>query len=397
MNTGALNNIKVLDLTRVLAGPFSTMMLADMGAEIIKIEMPNTGDDTRTFGPFKNNDSMYFASINRNKKGITLNLKSEEGKAMFREMVKTADIVVENYRPGVMEKLGLGYEELKKINDKIIYGAVSGFGCYGDYSQRAGYDIIAQAMGGLMSVTGAEGGDPTRTGNAMGDVLGGLHLTIGLLAAINARNLTGKGQRVDIALLDGVISAMETGFQNYFATGNNVVPSGNRYASAYPYDSFKTSDGGFVLGCGNDKLFAEICEKVMEMPELATDPRFMKNVDRCKNHKELKAIMEAWSTKYTLDEALEIMNKHGIPAAPIFGMDRVVADPHVKQREMFIPLEHPTIGEMTVTGCPIKLMDTKPEIKTPAPLLGEHNEEVYKELLGIDSEKLKMLRENGVI
>lgn len=193
MKKGALSNIKVLDLTRVLAGPYCTMMLADFGADVIKIEMPRKGDDTRGFGPFVNGESLYYANINRNKKGITLNLKSEEGKNIFLEMVKHADVVVENYRPGVMEKLGLGYDELAKVNNQIIYGAVSGFGCYGPYSERPGYDIIAQAMGGLMSITGQEGGEPTRVGNAMGDVLGGMNLTIGILTALNARKIIGKG------------------------------------------------------------------------------------------------------------------------------------------------------------------------------------------------------------
>ena len=205
MKKGALSNIKVLDLTRVLAGPYCTMMLADFGADVIKIEMPRKGDDTRGFGPFVNGESLYYANINRNKKGITLNLKSEEGKNIFLEMVKHADVVVENYRPGVMEKLGLGYDELAKVNNQIIYGAVSGFGCYGPYSERPGYDIIAQAMGGLMSITGQEGGEPTRVGNAMGDVLGGMNLTIGILTALNARKIIGKGQRVDVSLVDSVV------------------------------------------------------------------------------------------------------------------------------------------------------------------------------------------------
>ena len=214
MSSGALENLVVLDLTRVLAGPYCTMLLADMGAEVIKIEIPQGGDDTRAYPPFRKNrdgeqESLYFANINRNKKGITLNLKSEEGKEIFRRLVKKADIVVENYRPGVMDKLGLGYDALKEINPRLIYGSVSGFGNTGPYRLRPGYDILAQAMGGLMAITGAAGGPPTRVGSAIGDLLGGLHLTIGLLAAVNARNLTGVGQRVDISLMDAVIAACE--------------------------------------------------------------------------------------------------------------------------------------------------------------------------------------------
>ena len=215
----ALSDITILDLTRVLAGPYATMMLADYGANVIKIEVPGKGDDTRSMGPFKNGGSMYYANVNRNKKSITLNLKSEEGKKMFLEMVKKADVVVENYRPGVMDKLGVGYDVLKEVNDQIIYAAVSGFGCYGPKYQRPGYDIIAQSYGGLMSITGPAGGSPTRVGNAMGDVLGGMNLTIGILMALHARSVIGHGQRVDVALVDSVVASLETGTQRFFASG----------------------------------------------------------------------------------------------------------------------------------------------------------------------------------
>lgn len=228
----ALEDIVVLDLTRVLAGPYCTMMLADYGAEVIKIEVPEKGDDTRAFGPLKNGASMYYANVNRGKKGVTLNLKNPKGRRLFLEMVKKADVVVENYRPGVMEKLELGYETLQKINSQIIYAAVSGFGCYGPKSRRPGYDIIAQATGGLMSITGEPGGHGIRVGNAMGDVLGGMNLTIGILMALHARNLTGKGQRVDVSLVDSVVASLETGTQRFFASGKQPELMGNRYAAA---------------------------------------------------------------------------------------------------------------------------------------------------------------------
>lgn len=237
----ALENLTVLDLTRVLAGPFCTMMLADMGANVIKIEVPKGGDDTRSYPPFRaknlngERESVYFANINRNKKGITLNLKAPEGKEIFKELVKKADIVVENYRPGVMDKLGLGYDVLKEINPRIIYAAVSGFGCYGPYHLRPGYDILAQAMGGMMSITGSKGGEPTRAGSALGDILGGLHVTIGILAAVNARTITGKGQRVDVSLMDSMIAATENTALKYIETGNIPAPMGNRYAAVSPY------------------------------------------------------------------------------------------------------------------------------------------------------------------
>ena len=295
----ALQDIVVLDLTRVLAGPYCTMMLADFGADVIKIEIPVKGDDTRGMGPFVNNSSLYYANVNRNKKSVTLNLKDPKGKELFLAMVKKADVVVENYRPGVMDKLGVGYDVLKEVNDRIIYAAVSGFGSYGRNSARPGYDIIAQAYGGLMSITGEPDGEPLRVGTAIGDVLGGMNLTIGVLMALHARELSGKGQRVDVALVDSVISSLETGTQRYFASGKLPRRIGNRYASAYPYDSFKAKDGSFVIGCGNDKLFNLLCTRVLHREDLLTDPRFLNNALRCENHAALKVEIEKWSTTVT--------------------------------------------------------------------------------------------------
>lgn len=396
--TKALEDVTVLDLTRVLAGPFCTMMLADYGANVIKIEMPGKGDDTRSFGPLKNGASMYYANVNRGKKGVTLNLKAEEGKQIFKDLVRQADVVVENYRPGVMDKLGLGYDVLKAVNPQIIYAAVSGFGCYGPNHQRPGYDIIAQATGGLMSITGEPGGHPIRVGNAMGDVLGGMNLTIGILMAIHARRLTGKGQRVDVSLVDSVVASLETGTQRFFASGKQPELMGNRYAAAYPYDSFKAKDGLFVIGCGNDKLFKLLCEKVLYKPELLQDPRFETNLKRCDHHAELKPIIEEWSHQYTIDEAVEKILQAGVPAAPINDLYRITTDPHIAQaREMFVPLHHPVIGDMKVNGNPVKLMDTKADISVPAPNLGQDNGAVYKEFLGIDENALAVLAEKKII
>ena len=394
----ALADILVLDLTRVLAGPYCTMMLADYGAEVIKIEVPGKGDDTRAFGPLKNGASMYYANVNRGKKGVTLNLKEDKGKKIFLDMVKRADVVVENYRPGVMDKLGLGYEELKKNNDRIIYAAVSGFGCYGPKSLRPGYDIIAQATGGLMSITGEPGRHGIRVGNAMGDVLGGMNLTIGILIALHARTITGKGQRVDVSLVDSVVSSLETGTQRYFASGKQPELMGNRYVAAYPYDSFKASDGFFVIGCGNDKLFSLFCNTVLNRPELLEDSRFATNIKRCEYHAELKPIIEEWSINYSIDEAVDLLNEAGVPAAPINDLQRVTEDDHIANvREMFVPLHHPVIGDMKVNGNPVKLLDTKADISRPAPALGQDNGEVYKSLLGFDESFLEKLKEDRII
>lgn len=398
MSKSALGDITVLDLTRVLAGPYCTMMLADFGANVIKIEMPGKGDDTRAFAPFKNGESLYYANVNRNKKGITLNLKSEEGKKIFLDMVKKADVVVENYRPGVMDKLGVGYDVLKEVNDKIIYAAVSGFGCYGPYSKRPGYDIIAQATGGLMSITGEPGGQPLRVGNAMGDVLGGLNLTIGILTALHARTLTGKGQHVDVALVDAVVASLETGLQRYMASGKQPELMGNRYASAYPYDSFEAKDGRFVIGCANDKLFTALCTKVLGREDLLTNPKFETNLKRCDNHTELKPEIEKWTREHTVDECVELILDAGVPAAPINDLKRVTTDKHIiGAREMLVPMNHPVIGEMKVNGNPVKLMDTSADITHPAPTLGEYNEAVYGELLGLTKEDIDKLAADKVI
>jgi len=398
MEKKALSDITILDLTRVLAGPYCTMMLADFGANVIKIEVPEKGDDTRSFGPLKNGSSMYYANVNRNKKGVTLNLKAEEGKKIFLEMVKKADVVVENYRPGVMDKLGLGYDVLKEANDQIIYGAVSGFGCYGPYSQRPGYDIIAQATGGLMSITGEAGGHPLRVGNAMGDVLGGMNLTIGILTALHARTLTGHGQRVDVSLVDSVVSSLETGTQRYFASGKQPELMGNRYASAYPYDSFQAKDGLFVIGCGNDKLYNLLCAKVLKREDLMTDPRFDTNINRCENHAALKPEIEKWTKGHTIDEAVELILAAGVPAAPINDLSRVTTDKHIAEaREMFVDLPHPVIGDMRVNGNPVKLLETKAVISHPAPELGQDNEDVYGAMLGYDMARLDVLKDQKII
>lgn len=397
MSRGILEGIKVLDLSRVLAGPYCGMLLADMGADVIKIEIPGKGDDSRAFGPFINGESSYYMNLNRNKKSITLNLKCEEGKKLFLELVKKADVVLENYRPGTMEKLGLGYESLKEINPGIVYGCVSGFGHYGPYSKRAGYDIIGQAMGGLMSTTGWPGGEPTRTGTAMGDVLGGLSVTSGILAALINKMKTGEGQKVDVSLVDSVVSSLEIIIQIYLASGQIPERIGNRYESTYPYDSFKVKDGSIVIACGNDKLFSILANK-MGQPQLINDERFVKNIDRVTNHAALKEIIEEWSINFTIDELVDSLLDLGIPAAPINTIDRIVNDPHIAgAREMFVEVDHPIAGKNKITGNHIKFSDKKAEIRTPAPTLGQHNEEVYSEILGLSMEEINELKEKKYI
>ena len=398
----ALENMTVLDMTRVLAGPFCTMMLADMGANVIKIEIPNGGDDTRAYPPFREHnlqgerESLYFANLNRNKKGVTLNLKTPEGKELFKKMVSRADVVVENYRPGVMDKLGLGYDVLKEINPRIIYAAVSGFGCYGPYHLRPGYDILAQAMGGMMAITGPKGGGPTRAGSALGDILGGLHVTIGILAAVNARTITGRGQRVDVSLMDSVIAATENTALKYLESGEIPPRMGNRYAAVSPYDGFRCKDGVVIIACGNQKLYNKLCTEILDRPDMITDPRFVDMPGRLKYQDDIQVVVEDWLKDKTMHEATDILLSHGIPAGPILDISQILADPHVKEREMFVEMEHPTLGHITVNGCAIKLMDTKPAVRTPAPALGQDNRAVYQQMLGLSDAEFDALHEKQV-
>lgn len=393
---GLLDGVKVLDLTRVLAGPYCGMMLADMGAEVIKIEMPGKGDDARRNAPIVNGESAYYMNLNRNKKGMTLNLKSERGREIFRELVRQSDIVLENYRPGVMEKLGLGYEDLRKINPAIVYGAVSGFGHYGPYSSRPGYDILGQAMSGLMSTTGWPGGQPTRTGTAISDVMGGISCCVGVLAAYVNRLKTGEGDKVDVSLVDSMVSSLEIINMIYLCTGRVPTPIGNRYEAIYPYDSFEAVDGMVIIACGNDKLY-ELLKTVLNISELEEE-RFSSNVKRVENHEPLKAIIEQWTRTRKIDDIVDILLKAGIPSAPINTIDRVAKDPHIAgAREMFVDLEHPVAGKMKVTGNQLKFTNKKIEISRPAPLLGQHTEEILTEKLGMSHDDYEELMDEKAI
>ena len=397
MSKGLLDGVIVVDLTKVLAGPYCGMLLADMGATVYKIEAPGKGEDSRSFGPYINGESVYYMNFNRDKLGCTLNLKAPEGKALFKEIIKKADILVENYKPGTMEKLGLGYDVLKEINPGLIYGSISGFGHTGPYRDRGGYDIIGQAAGGLMSTTGWPGGPPTRTGTPMGDVLGGLSLTIGLLAALYNKKQTGEGEKVDISLVDSVVSSMTNIIMIYQAEGRIPQRIGNRYESTFPYDSFRTKDGDVIIGAGNDKLFGLLCDE-MGRPELKADPRFVKVVDRVANHAPLKEIIEEWTIPQTIDEVADRLTAAGVPSTPINTIDRLVKDPQIAgARNMFPAMEHPVAGPMNLTNNPLKFANHSADPRTPAPTLGQDNEKLYCEVLGLSLEKLAELKEKKII
>lgn len=377
---GCLHGIKIIDLTRVLAGPYCTMILGDMGAEIIKVEQVGRGDDSRFYPPFEKGFSAYFANLNRNKKSIELDLKKIEDKKILSDLIASADILVENFKPGVMDKLGFSYENMKVINPKIIFASISGFGQFGRYKDRPGYDIIAQAMGGFMSVTGWDDTPPTRTGTAIGDILGGLNATIGILAALIARESTGDGERIDISLVDCAVSAMETLLQIFLVEKRIPKPIGNRYEFIYPYDTFKTLDGWIVLAVGNDNVWKRFCE-AMECPELYANNKYKNNVDRVKFHKELYKIVSDMMKDKNRDEIEEKLLQYDVPVCKIQNIEEIVNNPHiVEDRGMIVEIPHPIEGNMKVIGSPIKFTEHPNVINKPAPILNEHKEEILSSI-----------------
>lgn len=394
--TGPLDGIKILDLTRVLAGPFATMILSDLGADVIKIEQPETGDESRNFGPFKNGFSLYFMSVNRGKRSITLNLKTERGKTIFKQLVKQNDIIVENFRPGTMKKLGLDYETLAVDCPQLIYASCSGFGQTGPYAEKGAYDMIIQGMGGIISITGEPDGTPVRVGTSISDITAALFTTIGILSALHHRNTTGKGQFVDVAMLDSLVAVLENAIVRYFATGDNPQPLGSRHPAITPFEAFKSADGQIIIAIGNDVLWSKFCEFV-DRKDLITDPRFSTNAQRTDNHGELQPILLEIMCQKTTNEWIEALEKIGVPCGPINTIDKVVNHPQVQAREMITKVIHQLTGSVAVPGVPIKLSDTPGNVDMPAPSLGEHTDEVLMKALNIRIEEITKLRQEGII
>ncbi|MEW9670096.1 CaiB/BaiF CoA transferase family protein [Ammoniphilus sp. 3BR4] len=391
----ALQGVRVLDLTRVLAGPYASMLLADLGAEVIKIETPFGGDDARGYGPFVNGESAYFMSINRNKQSVTLNLKTEEGKEIFLKLVKDADVVIENYRPGTMEKLGLGYEDLEPINPRIIYAASSGFGHTGPYSQKAAYDLIVQGMGGIMSLTGEPGGAPTRVGASVGDITAGMFTAIGILSALHHRSQTGEGQKVDVAMLDCQVAILENAIARYAASGESPKATGNRHPSISPFAAFQAQDGYIVVAAGNDQLWRKWCLSV-NREDLGSDERFATNEARTSNWAALETLMSDILKTRKVDDWLRIFEEAGIPSGPINDVGQVVNHPQVIAREMIVQQEHPVAGSFMMPGIPVKLSKTPGAVETPAPLLGEHTAMLLQRL-GYSEEEIQNLKDKKAI
>ncbi len=376
--TGALEGIKILDLSRVLAGPYCTMILGDLGAEVIKVESPDVGDETRKWGPpFQHDVSAYYLCANRNKKSVTIDLKSDAGIKQIKALIKEADVVINNFKTGTMERFGLDYDTLSALNKRVVYCSITGFGETGPYKEMPGYDFIIQAMSGLMSITGNEASGPQKVGIAIVDVLTGLYANIGIQAALLEREKSGRGQKIDLSLYDSAVSALINIGSNYLMSGKIPGRLGNAHANIVPYQTFTTSDGEMVIAVGNDNQFCRLCS-LMNIPEIADDVRFKTNPDRVANRNELIPILQ----RIFLDEKTSIWktkcDEADIPCGPIHNLDEVYRDPQLHAREMFIKAEHPTAGEINMIGSPIKLSRTPVTVRHHPPNIGEHNEEILQ-------------------
>lgn len=374
-----LQGIRVLDLSRVLAGPYCTMVLGDLGAEVIKVEPPE-GDETRAWGPpFAEGESAYYLCVNRNKRDIVINLKTDEGKKVLRDLALQSDVLVENFRPGTLERFGLDFATLSESNPKLIYCSITGFGQTGPMRDKPGYDFMIQALGGLMSITGEPEGEPMKTGVAVVDLFAGQNAVIAILAALQARTLTGRGQQLDIALFDSQLGWLANVASNYLISGKLPKRHGNAHPNIVPYQSFQASDGWFAIAVGNDRQFGRLCEVIGRL-ELADDERFAKNSARVQNREELIGLLKSIFMMRSVREWLSALDEAEIPCGPINNFEQVFSMPQVQEREMLVKMDHPTIGELPLVGSPLKFSDTPVQYRLHPPLMGEHTEEVLREL-----------------
>jgi crotonobetainyl-CoA:carnitine CoA-transferase CaiB-like acyl-CoA transferase len=403
---GPLSGIRIFDMTRILAGPTATQILADLGADVIKIERPSTGDDVRAWGPpfLKDKDgrdqtreSVYFNAANRNKRSVTLNLASREGQDLALKLIAKCDVLFENYKTGDLAKYGLAYAQLKDRFPRLVYCSLTGFGQTGPYSDRAGFDLVVQGMGGIMSITGPAGGEPAKVGVGIADVMTGMYCNVAILAALRHRDATGQGQHIDMALLDCQVAWLINEGMNYLHTGRIPRAWGTAHATIVPYQAYPTSDGHFILAVGNDRQFRAFCE-FAGRPALADDPRFLTNALRVANRAECDAAVKALTARHPSDHWIEGLSKRAVPCGPVNTIDKVFADPQVKARDMVVEIPHSATGKPErYIASPIKLSGTPVEYRRGAPMVGEHTEEVLGEMLGLDEAAVAKLRAHGVV
>ena len=405
---GPLSHVRVLDLSRVLAGPWAGQNLADLGAEVIKVERPGSGDDSRAFGPpwvkdrqgRDTRDSAYYTSANRGKKSITVNISKPEGQKLVRELANISDVLIENYKFGDLARYGLAYDDLRKVNPKLIYCSVTGFGQTGPYRERPGYDFMIQGMGGMMSVTGepddAPGGGPQRAGVPVADIITGMYASIAICAALVHRERTGVGQQLDLALLDSQIALLAYQNTNYFATGKPPKRIGNLHPNIVPYQPFKTADGDVILACGNDNLFRKFCEAA-GCAELADDPRFASNGKRVENRAELTRLLQAIFLTRTTHAWVELLEAAGVANGPINDVAQVFEEPQVKARGVKIELDHPVAGKLPLVASPMRFSATPLEHRLAPPVLGQHTDEVLREVLRRSEGEIARLRAEGIV
>ena len=403
MRSGALAHVRVLDLSRVLAGPWASQLLADLGAEVVKIERPGVGDETRGWGPpwlttpdgAETRESAYFACANRGKKSVTVDLARPEGRAIVRRLAAQSDVLLENFKVGSLSRLGLGWEDLSALNPRLVYCSITGFGQSGPYKDRPGYDFVVQGMGGLMSVTGEPEGEPMKAGVAMTDILTGMYVATAVLAALAHRERSGEGQRVDLALLDVQVATLANLAESYLVTGRAPDRHGNAHASIVPYQAFATQDRYVVVAVGNDGQFARLCE-VAGRPELAVDPRFATNAARVENRTALVPILQLILASRPALDWVAALEEAGVPCGPINDLAQVFEDPHVQSRGLRVEVPHPLAGKVAVVASPMRLSRTPVRHGTP-PLLGEHTREVLQDVLGMREEEIETLRRDRVI
>jgi len=393
---GPLAGVRVLDFTRVLAGPSASLALADLGAEVIKIEPPGSGDETRSFPPFREGESHYYIAINRGKKSIVIDLKSDAGVALARDLAARCDVVIENYRPGVMDRLGLGYETLAAANPGLIYCAISGFGQTGPLRDKPSFDIVLQALSGALSVNGEPGQAPTKLGIPLGDLVGGINGPIGILAALHERNRTGRGRLIDVSLLDGMLGMLGYLAQLAFFNNEDPQPQGCQHPNLVPYGRFPASDGAIIIACLTNSFWGRIC-RAIGMPELAEDPRFDSLEKRRGVRETVNEIVSGFTRLRTVAQLEQLLSAHEVPNAPILGVKEALAQPQAVAREMVVETEHRTLGKLPIVNRPIRFPGApQPSPAAPA-ILGEHTDEILRDVLGLDGEQIAKLRATGAI